>query len=133
MGGPNKLYLMQLFSYQDFLINQLSKFLRLWTKQPSTNKGLHLWRQSLPVNGGSLFNCLPQHIRDIKDVSVDCFKENLDKFLETVPDCPKTQYLNPAPINPVSGKNSNCLMDWINYIGRNRGYMGDILNSVNNN
>ena len=95
-----------------------------------SNKALNLWRQTLPVNGGSLFNILPQHIRDITEVSTDCFKSHLDKFLETIPDCPRTNTLLPVPINPISNKNSNCILDWIHYIGRNK-YYGDNRHFVN--
>ena len=72
-----------------------------------SNKALKLWRQTLPVNGGSLFNILPRHIRDITDVSTDYFKSNLDKFLETIPDRPRTHTLLPVPINPITNKNLN--------------------------
>ena len=94
-----------------------------------SNLALELWRQTLPINGGSLFNMMPRYIRDITDVSTDCFKTNPDKFLETIPDCPRTNTLLPVPINPITNKNSNCLLDWINYIGRNK-YTGDNLHFV---
>ena len=44
---------------------------------------------SLPVRGQNLFNIMPQHIRDIKNCSVDSFKRRLDAFLGTVPDEPQ--------------------------------------------
>ena len=36
-----------------------------------------------------MFNCLPKEIRNMKGCGVDEFKENLDKFLQTIPDEPK--------------------------------------------
>ena len=96
------------------------------------NKALSTWRQSLPVNGGSLFNKMPKDIRYSADNMVDCFKTKLDKYLETIPDCPVSKGLYPDPINPVSGHNSNCIIDWINYINRNKGfYTGDCYDFVN--
>ena len=86
------------------------------------NRALSIWRQSLPVNGGSLFNKMPQYIRDSTDKTVEGFKSKLDKFLETISDCPLTKGLYPDPINPVSGKNLNCIIDWINFINRNKGF-----------
>ena len=91
-----------------------------------SNRALNMWRRTLPVNGGSLFNMLPRTIRDISNVSVDTFKSCLDTYLEGIPDCPRTNTLSPDPINPITLRNSNCLMDWIRYIGRNKDkYKGD--------
>ena len=95
-----------------------------------SNFALNLWRQTLPIDGRSLFNMMPRYIRDIQDVSIDSFKNKLDKYLETIPDCPRTNNLLPVPINPISNKNSNCIMDWIRYIGRNK-YNGDNVYYVN--
>ena len=95
-----------------------------------SNFALNLWRQTLPINGRSLFNMMPRYIRDIQDVSIDSFKNKLDKYLETIPDCPRTNNLLPVPINPISNKNSTCIMDWIRYIGRNK-YNGDNVYYVN--
>ena len=44
---------------------------------------------SLPIRGARLFNILPAHIRNITRCSVDVFKGQLDKFLQTVPDEPQ--------------------------------------------
>ena len=96
-----------------------------------TNHALELWRQTLPINGGALFNILPRYIRDIKGVSVNTFKNHLDKFLESIPDCPRAYPLLPVPINPLSNKNSNCIIDWIRYIGRYKdNYTGDNMRYV---
>ena len=80
---------------------------------PSTQK---YWDQSLGVHGGKLFNMLPANLRNFAEPDIEGFKCELDKFLEIIPDCPCTQYLHPAPISPITGKNSNCLLDWIPYL-----------------
>ena len=91
-----------------------------------SSHSLKLWRQTLPVNGGSLYNILPRELRDISGVSVNSFKNCLDKYLERIPDCPRAHPLLPDPINPTTNKNSNCLIDWIQYLGRTRdNYRGD--------
>ena len=43
---------------------------------------------SLGVKGCRLFNLLPVDLRNMKGCSVECFKNNLDKYLATVPDEP---------------------------------------------
>ncbi len=43
---------------------------------------------SLPVRGPTLFNCLPQQVRNIMGTSLDVFKSALDKTLQQVPDQP---------------------------------------------
>ena len=44
---------------------------------------------SFQIAGPKLFNCLPKSIRNLKNIGVEEFKENLDLFLSTVPDEPK--------------------------------------------
>ena len=61
--------------------------------------------QTFQVNGAKLFNCLPAKIRNLTKVGLDEFKMALDKFLETVPDQPKT----PGTQNS-SGVYSNSLL-----------------------
>ena len=36
-----------------------------------------------------LFNCLPPHIKNIENKTVETFKKALDKWLQTIPDLPK--------------------------------------------
>ena len=43
---------------------------------------------SLKVRGCKLFNLLPKHIRNLKDITVENFKQKLDRFLNTIPDQP---------------------------------------------
>ena len=81
-----------------------------------SNKVLKIWRQSLEVNGGSLFNAMPYHIRNYKGDTVEGFKMTLDQVLETVPDCPPSLGLYPAPTNCITGFSSNCLIDWSVYL-----------------
>ena len=86
---------------------------------------VELWDQSLQIHGGKLFNCLPPNIRSFTGKSdaevstssrIKGFKTLLDKFLEQIPDCPLTQNLYPDPINPITDRNSNCIIDWVNYL-----------------
>ena len=44
---------------------------------------------SFGIRGPRLFNILPAKIRNISGCSVDSFKHNLDKYLQTVPDEPQ--------------------------------------------
>ena len=61
--------------------------------------------QCFQVNGARLFNCLPSSIRNMSSlqqnqskctVSLDDFKEKLDKYLETIPDQPRIDGLTPG-------------------------------------
>lgn len=44
---------------------------------------------SMGVLGPRLFNHLPQTVRDVSGCSVETFKNNLDKYLDTIPDEPR--------------------------------------------
>ena len=44
---------------------------------------------SLPIHGQQLFNTLPPEIRNLTNLSVDCFKKRLDKYLQLIPDEPQ--------------------------------------------
>ena len=61
-------------------------------KLVSTTEGLPAVRQakeaSLCVHGAKLFNLLPRHLRDISTGTVDQFKNQLDSWLQTIPDQP---------------------------------------------
>ena len=61
--------------------------------------------QCFQVNGSRLFNCLPSSIRNMSSlqknqskcpVSLDEFKEKLDKYLESIPDQPRIDGLSPG-------------------------------------
>ena len=44
---------------------------------------------SLPIHGQQLFNTLPPEICNLTNLSVDCFKRRLDKYLRLIPDEPQ--------------------------------------------
>ena len=70
-----------------------------------------LREQSFQVNGPSLFNSIPRKIRDLTKVSIDEFKEQLDRYLQVIPDEPKVDGLTPNACNPYSAAPSNSLLD----------------------
>ena len=53
-----------------------------------TGKFATLRFNSLPFNGARLFNQLPKQLRNCTNISKDCFKSALDRFLKTIPDTP---------------------------------------------
>ena len=61
--------------------------------------------ESFQVAGPMLFNCLPKEIRNMKGCGVEEFKENLDKFLQTIPDEPKI-----GGAMPLNTKQSNSII-----------------------
>ena len=81
----------------------------------TTNQAKNLIDQNLGVHGGGLFNLLPVDIRNF-DGSTDDFKIRLDDFLKNILDKPQCEGLHPDPINSVTCKNSNSLMDWVPYL-----------------
>ena len=46
---------------------------------------------SFPFMATKLFNLLPKDLRDLKNVTVDDFKDRLDAYLATIPDQPQIQ------------------------------------------
>ena len=63
---------------------------------------------SLPVRGVKLFNSLPKYLRNITNISVQSFKNHLDKYLSTIPDEPTVDgYYG------MRAANSNSLIDVI--------------------
>ena len=72
-----------------------------------------LRNQSFQVNGPRLFNSLPKKLRDIRKVSVDDFKEQLDNYLADLPDHPKVGDLIPHVCNQITAKPSNSIVDVI--------------------
>ena len=52
----------------------------------STVKTKTIRSTSLKARGCSLFNIFSKHIRNAKNVTENCFKKQLDKFLDSVPD-----------------------------------------------
>ena len=74
--------------------------------------------QSLSNHGGSIFNLLPEHIRNWNG-TIDTFKLKLDEFLSALPNQPYTGSLIPAPVNRITCRNSNSIKDWIYYLNLN--------------
>ncbi len=60
------------------------------------------------VNGPRLFNSLPRHIRDLENCSLNCFKNELDRYLDNIPDQPRvTGYTNQTESNSLLSMNTN--------------------------
>ena len=72
-----------------------------------------LREDSFQVNGPRLFNSIPVNVRGMTRCNIDNFKFKLDKFLETVPDEPRTKNLVPTAPNPIIGNPSNSIIDQI--------------------
>jgi hypothetical protein len=70
-----------------------------------------LREQSFQVSGPKLFNSLPPSLRKISKVPVDDFKYHLDKYLESVPDEPRTDGLVPTACDQFSAAPSNSIID----------------------
>ena len=70
-----------------------------------------LREDSFQVNGPRLFNSIPAHIRGMTRCNIHDFKFKLDKFLETVPDEPRTKNLVPSATNQINGNPSNSIID----------------------
>ena len=71
----------------------------------------NLREQSFQVSGPKLFNSVPIKIRNITKVPVEKFKEQLDKFLELIPDEPNVEGLTPSTCNQYSAAPSNSILD----------------------
>ena len=70
-----------------------------------------LREQSFQVSGPRLFNSIPKEVRNMTKVSVEEFKEKLDKFLEKIPDQPNVDGLTPTACNPFNAAPSNSIVD----------------------
>ena len=81
-------------------------------KNKSTAQTEKLRDQSFQFNGPLLFNTLPASIRNLNKCTVDEFKSALDTHLETIPDEPKMDGMNPnASDNKGNvGRYSNSLL-----------------------
>ena len=78
------------------------------------NKAVIARNNSFALTASSLWNSLPQHIRDISGLSIDAFKRRLDKVLKHYPDEPRCSAT--GFYADVHGRASNSLYD----ISRNR-------------
>ena len=70
-----------------------------------------LREQSFQVHGPQLFNSLPKQIRNLTKITIDEFKEKIDKFLEDVPDQPHVEGLIPVGCNMFTAAPSNSILD----------------------
>ena len=63
------------------------------------------------MSGPKLFNSIPPSLRKITNVPVDDFKYHLDKYLENIPDEPRTEGLTPSACDLFSAAPSNSIID----------------------
>ena len=78
---------------------------------------------SFQIHGGRLFNSLPKKIRNLSKISIEDFKMNLDKYLESLPDEPKIGGYIPSTCSQVNMAPSNSIIDQARVAPR-RGYGG---------
>ena len=74
--------------------------------------------RSIMNQGPMLFNLLPEEIKMFRG-SVDLFKVQLDRFLQTIPDVPRTESEEPVALSS-EGVPSNRLEDWVRAINSGR-------------
>ena len=84
----------------------------------ATGKTWTLINRSIMNQGPLLFKLLPNEMREFRG-SVDGFKYLLDKFLQTVPDIPRTEAEEPLAMS-LECVPSNRLEDWMRAIARGR-------------
>ena len=70
-----------------------------------------LREQSFQVDGPKLFNSLPKYLRNLNKVPAVDLKEQLDKYLETIPDQPCIGGLTPAAWDLFTAMPSNSIVD----------------------
>ena len=63
------------------------------------------------MDGRKLFNSLPKYLRNLNKVPVEDLKEQLDKYLETIPDQPCIGGLTPAAWDLFTAMPSNSIVD----------------------
>ena len=72
---------------------------------------------SFTVRSGRLFNSLPHYLRDYsgEKATLNGFKNQLDRFLQFVPDRPRDTSGGwlPVAIDQTTGLNSNSLVHWM--------------------
>ena len=78
----------------------------------STVKAKTICSASLKVRGCSLFNILCKHIRNAENVTTNCFKKQLDRFLVSFPDQPCLPHYYKSAV-------SNSIIDQIQVTRRN--------------
>ena len=78
------------------------------------SKGLR--EQSFGYMGPKLYNSLPLYLRNVKDISIEKWKENLDKFLMNIPDNPITSRCTSGLCDVYTTKPTNSLIYWIPFL-----------------
>ena len=63
------------------------------------------------MDGPKLFNFLPKYLRNLNKVPVEDLKEQLDKYLETIPDQPSIGGLTPVACDLFTAMPSNSIID----------------------
>ena len=73
------------------------------------NPAKSLQENAINVFGTRLYNSLPKYLRDIESVKTEKFRIELDKFLQLIPDEPKTP-------NYVTASESNSILDQLTHL-----------------
>ena len=71
---------------------------------------------SFTSRAAALFNVIPKNVKMSKSLNI--FKNNLDKYLKTLPDLP--------PIHGYTRVNTNTILDWANTSWRGDGLLGEV-------
>ena len=84
----------------------------------STATGVKSFRlNSFQIQGPSLYNILPQNLRDSRD-SADIWKAKLDIFLETIPDTPSVTGLDSGLCDRFTSQPTNSVIKWMGLLAR---------------
>ena len=75
-----------------------------------------LRNSSFQIKGPLLFNCVPLEIRNLSNCSINVFKNRLDCLLNTIPDTPLTQKYFPVPMNRITARPSNSIIEWVQFL-----------------
>ena len=82
----------------------------------ATGKTKSIRQDSFQYQAPVIFNSLPLEICLI-DGSLATFKLHLDNYLARLPDLPLVlNGLLPPPVNQVTARNSNCIIDWARFL-----------------
>ena len=84
--------------------------------QGASTKVKSLRTSSFQIRGPKLFNSIPLEIRNLTECSVNTFKNRLDCLLNMIPDTPTSQKYHPAPLNNLTSRSSNSILEWVQYL-----------------
>ena len=76
---------------------------------------------------------MPYEVRNLKNCSLNSFKNKLDSFIDWIPDTPSSQTYYPIPTDRLSATPSNSLIDWMRYLeipARRGGVLKSILSKM---